>query len=206
MVRRDPLIAIGASTGGTEAIAAILSRMPADAPPLVIVQHMPKAFTAPFAQRCDVASPLTVTEARDGHAVRVGAAIIARGDCHMRVERTAGGYVVRLDGSPPVNHHRPSVDVLFASVAVAAGPLGVGLLLTGMGTDGARGLLAMRSAGARTIAQDEHTSVVFGMPREAIRLGAAERVLPLARIADTLLEFATSLGGNPGRSLHAVER
>jgi two-component system chemotaxis response regulator CheB len=205
MLRREPLIAIGASTGGTEAIAEILSRMPADAPALVIVQHMPKAFTAPFAQRCDIASPVTVKEAKDGDGVSAGAAIIAPGDSHMRVERTADGYVVRLDGSLPVNHHRPSVDVLFASVAVAAGPLGVGVLLTGMGTDGARGLLAMRRVGARTIAQDERTSVVFGMPREAIQLGAAEYVLPLARVADALIELA-ALAADRGRMFHAVER
>jgi two-component system, chemotaxis family, protein-glutamate methylesterase/glutaminase len=202
------IVAIGASTGGTEAIAELLMELPADAPGMVIVQHMPREFTRRFAERCNVQTAVRVKEAEAGDEIVPGLALIAPGGLHLRVRRSGRRYEVALDEQPPVNRHRPSVDVLFETVAQAAGPRAVGVLLTGMGSDGARGLLAMRRAGARTIAQDEKSCVVFGMPREAIGLGAAEVVLPLGRIARGLLEL--TVGSDPnnartGRSLHALD-
>jgi two-component system chemotaxis response regulator CheB len=184
------IIAIGASTGGTEAIRELLEAMPPDAPGIVIVQHMPERFTRVFAERCDKLCGVRVAEAQDGDRVLAGHVLIAPGNHHMRLRRDGSGYVVRTDQKPPVNRHRPSVDVLFESVAEAAGPDAIGIILTGIGNDGARGLLAMKRAGARTIAQDEASCVVFGMPREAIVLGAADHVLPLAKIARASLELA----------------
>jgi two-component system chemotaxis response regulator CheB len=168
----------------------VLVAMPADAPGIVIVQHMPERFTRVFAERCDKLCGIRVTEAQDGDRVLAGHALIAPGNHHMRLQRDGAGYVVRIDQEPPVNRHRPSVDVLFESAADAAGPDAIGIILTGIGADGARGLLEMKRAGARTIAQDEASCVVFGMPREAIVLGAADHVLPLAKIARTSLELA----------------
>ncbi len=186
----DRLIAVGASTGGTEALREFLAMMPADAPGIVIVQHMPERFTRSFAERCDQLCTIRVKEAEDGDRVLVGHALIAPGNFHMGLRRSGAQYSVHVHMASPVNRHRPSVDVLFDSVAEWAGRNAVGVIMTGMGADGARGLLAMRQAGARTIAQDETTCVVFGMPKEAIELGAAEAVLPLPRIAPAALEMA----------------
>lgn len=182
--RGPNVIAIGASTGGTEALSLILEQMPSNSPPIVIVQHMPARFTGAFARRLDQAVPLNVREARDGDSLETGLALIAPGDQHVSVVRHGPNqYIVRLDEGPLVNRHRPSVDVLFNSVASAAGSGAVGVLLTGMGKDGAEGLLAMKNAGALTIAQNRETSVVFGMPKVAIDLGAVLRVVPVERIA-----------------------
>ncbi len=179
----DKIIAVGASTGGTEAIRALLEALPPDAPGIVVAQHIPAAFSRPFAERMDRSSALTVAEATDGAPILPGHVYIAPGDRHLLVERSGARYLCRLDEGPPVNRHRPSVDVLFRSVAVNAGPNAVGVILTGMGADGAQGLLEMRETGAFTIAQDEKSSVVWGMPGEAVRREAVERVLPLHKIA-----------------------
>jgi two-component system chemotaxis response regulator CheB len=185
------LVAIGASTGGTEALVAVLTRLPEHSPPIVIVQHMPPVFTARFAERLDNQCRIRVREARDGDEVTAGTALLAPGgDHHLEIASSGARHVVRLRAAPPVNHHRPSVDVLFDSVARHVKGNAVGILLTGMGADGADGLLAMRLAGARTFAQDEATSVVFGMPKEAIARGAVERVLALEDIAPNLLRAA----------------
>jgi two-component system, chemotaxis family, protein-glutamate methylesterase/glutaminase len=185
------IVAIGASTGGTEAIREILLEMPPDAPGIVIVQHMPEKFTRAFAERCDKLCPIRVKEAEDGDRVLQGHALIAPGNYHMRVFRDGrGGYRVRIDQEPHVNRHRPSVDVLFHSAAAAAGANAIGVILTGMGADGAHGLRAMREAGSRTIAEHQASCVVYGMPKEAIALGAADYVLPLPKIAGALLGLA----------------
>jgi two-component system chemotaxis response regulator CheB len=176
------VLAVGASTGGTVAIERLLRALPANAPGTVIVQHMPAHFTAAFAQRLNALCALEVREARDGDAVVPGVALIAPGGQHLVLHRSGARYVARVKEGPPVHHQRPAVDVLFQSVARQAGANAVGVLLTGMGADGAKGLLALREAGAHTIAQDEASCVVFGMPREAIRLGAAAQVLPLADV------------------------
>lgn len=186
----DQIIAIGASTGGTEAIKEVLMEMPADAPGIVIAQHIPEAFSLSFAKRMDSVSAMTVTEATNGLQILPGHAYIAPGHSHLIVERDGARYVCRLDKGPVVNRHRPSVDVLFNSVAERVGPNAVGAILTGMGADGAKGMLAMLNAGASTVAQDEASSVVWGMPGEAVKLNAAEYVLPLDRIAAKLLDLA----------------
>jgi two-component system chemotaxis response regulator CheB len=188
----DRIIAVGASTGGTEALKDFLMMLPADAPGIVIVQHMPEKFTRSFAERCDELCTIRVKEAEDGDRVLVGHALIAPGNFHMELQRNGAQYFVHIQSGPPVNRHRPSVDVLFESVAQCAGRNAVGVIMTGMGADGARGLLTMREAGARTIAQDEATCVVFGMPKEAIALGAVEAVTPLPRIAATALSMAAA--------------
>lgn len=182
------VLAIGASTGGTQAIERLLRAMPADAPGTVIVQHMPEHFTAAFARRLDQLCAMEVREARDQDAVVPGVALIAPGNRHMLLQASGARYLVRVKDGPPVQHHRPAVDVLFQSVARAAGQNAVGVILTGMGSDGARGLLAMREAGAHTLAQDEESCVVFGMPKEAVRLGGAEQVVPLDSMAGMALE------------------
>ena len=182
------VIAIGASTGGTKAIEAVLRQMPAAAPGIVIVQHMPEHFTASFAKRLDEICRLEVREARDGDHVVPGVALIAPGNHHMLLARSGGTYLVNIKGGPRVHYQRPSVDVLFHSVAQTAGRNAVGALLTGMGADGARGLLAMRESGARTLAQDEASCVVFGMPKEAIQLGAAHEVVALAAMPHFILQ------------------
>lgn len=184
------VIAMGASTGGTEALREVLSSLPADSPGVVVVQHMPEGFTRSFAERLDGLCRVRVREARDGDRILPGHVLIAPGNRHLRVYRSGAVYGVRLSDDPPVNRHRPSVDVLFQSCARALGANAVGVILTGMGGDGARGLLAMRAAGARTIAQDEATCVVFGMPREAIAAGAVEEILPLDQIASRALRYA----------------
>lgn len=186
----DPntVMAIGASTGGTEAITSVLTRLPESSPGLVIVQHIPPRFSRAFAERLNRLCKLSVKEAEDGDALRPGMALVAPGDVHMLLRRRTGGYYVNVKTGPKVCYQRPSVDVLFLSVAEACGPEAVGVLLTGMGADGAKGLLTMRQAGARTIAQDETTSVVYGMPREAANIGAAERILALEQIPGAMLE------------------
>ena len=186
----DKILAIGASTGGTEALRFVLQRMPRGCPGMLIVQHMPPHFIPPFARRLNELCEIEVREAADGDAVLPGTALIAPGDRHLTLQRSGGRWLARVIDGPTVHHQRPSVDVLFRSVAKAAGPNAVGVIMTGMGADGARGLLEMLRAGARTIAQDEASCVVFGMPREAIRLGAAERVAPLERIPELILQMA----------------
>ncbi len=187
----ERVVAIGASTGGTEALRVVLEAMHEDGPGLVIVQHMPEGFTAAFASRLDDICRIEVKEAADGDAVIRGRALIAPGNRHMMLARAGAHYVVRVQDGPLVSRHRPSVDVLFRSVAQAAGPNAVGVIMTGMGDDGAQGLLEMRQAGAVTIAQDEESCVVFGMPREAIARGAVEEVASLPRIAASILRRAT---------------
>lgn len=183
------VVAIGASTGGTEALAVVLGSLPRDSPPLLIVQHMPEGFTRTFAGRLDGLSPMRVKEAEDMDVIRQGQALLAPGNRHMTVARDGARFLVRIDSTPHVNRHRPSVDVLFRAVAQTFGSRSVGALLTGMGRDGAAGLLELKNRGARTIAQDEASSVVFGMPKEAIALGAATRVLPLSDIAAGIVEL-----------------
>ena len=183
------VIAMGASTGGTEALRTVLQAMPLGCPGIAIVQHMPPGFTAAFARRLNEVCKIEVREASDGEPVLPGTALIAPGGYHLVLERSGSRYYVRVKDGPMVCYQRPSVDVLFSSVARAAGPNAIGVIMTGMGTDGARGLLEMRRAGARTIAQDEATSVIFGMPREAIKLGAAEVVVPLEEIPKTIMRM-----------------
>jgi two-component system chemotaxis response regulator CheB len=182
------ILAIGASTGGTEAVRHVLMGLPADTPGTVIVQHMPEHFTAQFAQRLNTDCPMEVREAKCGDLVVPGVALLAPGNSHMVLRRSGTQFSVEIKGGPPVHYQRPSVDVLFHSVARQAGANAVGAILTGMGADGARGLLAMREAGARTLAQDEQSCVVFGMPKEAINLGAVERIVPLSRMARQIIE------------------
>jgi two-component system chemotaxis response regulator CheB len=189
----DKLIAIGASTGGTEAIRSFLQAMPLGCPGIVIVQHMPELFTRAFADRLNKDCAIEVKEAADGDQVKNGRALIAPGNRHLLVERNGAGYVARINDGPLVSRHRPSVDVLFRSVASAAGNRGVGVLMTGMGNDGAQGLLEMREAGAQTIAQDEASCVVFGMPKEAISRGAALAILPLEQIAKAVVDLPIRL-------------
>ncbi len=181
------VIAIGASTGGTEAIANVLTRFPADCPGVVVTQHIPPVFSRAFANRLNEICALEVREAQDGDELRPGLALVAPGDFHMLLRKSAGRYFVSVKTGPRVCYQRPSVDVLFLSVAESAGRDATAALLTGMGSDGAQGLLKMRQSGAATIAQDEATCVVFGMPREAIHLGAAQQVLPLPSIANAIL-------------------
>jgi two-component system chemotaxis response regulator CheB len=188
----DRIVAIGASTGGTEAIKEVLTRLPPDAPGVVIAQHIPKAFSGPFARRMNDCSPVAVCEAEDGQHVLAGHAYIAPGDRHLILVRDGSRYVCRLDDGVPVNRHKPSVDVLFRSVAQSAGRNAVGVLLTGMGKDGARGLKEMLANGCRTIAQDAATSVVWGMPGEAVALGAAEHVVPIEGVAAKIRVLAES--------------
>ncbi len=186
------VVAIGTSTGGTQALESLLVALPAVSPGIVIVQHMPEKFTAMFAQRLNSICQIEVREARDGDRVLPGLALIAPGGKHMQLGRSGTHYQVEVMDGPPVNRHKPSVDVLFKSVAKRAGKNAVGFILTGMGDDGARGLLAMKEAGAYTVAQDEASCIVFGMPKEAIALGAAARVLPLSSIANEIMQSASA--------------
>ncbi len=186
----DKIIAIGASTGGTEAIKDVLINMPADAPGIVISQHIPEAFSAPFAARMNNASAMTVCEASDGQQILPGHVYIAPGSHHLLVRRDGARYVCQLNDGPPVNRHRPSVDVMFRSVAQNAGNNAIGVILTGMGNDGAQGLKEMHECGAPTIAQDENTSVVWGMPGEAVKAGGVDTILPLDAIAGKILSYA----------------
>lgn len=185
----NKIIAIGASTGGTEAIKHVLTRMPADAPGILITQHMPEKFTKSFAERLNSMCHIGVREAKHGDSIIPGLALIAPGNYHMALKRSGARYFVETHQDPPVNGHRPSVDVLFESVAKYAGSNALGVIMTGMGADGARGLLTMRENGARTIAQDEESCVVFGMPKEAIRMGGAENVSPLKEIAEEIFRL-----------------
>jgi len=183
----DRLIAIGASTGGTEAIKEVLMRMPPDAPGIVISQHIPEAFSRPFAMRMDRESQMTVSEARDGQQVLPGHVVIAPGNRHLVIERDGARYVCRLSDGLPVNRHRPSVDVMFRSVAQNAGPNAIGVILTGMGDDGARGLKEMHESGAYTLAQDERSSVVWGMPGEAVKQGGVDEIVDIRAMTDAVL-------------------
>jgi two-component system chemotaxis response regulator CheB len=187
------LIAVGASTGGTEALRSFLSVMPADCPPIVIVQHMPEVFTKAFADRLNGECQIHVAEARDGEKLQNGTALIAPGNFHLLVERSGMGFAARVIDGPLVSRHRPSVDVLFRSVANSVGANAVGVIMTGMGNDGAEGLWEMKQAGAATIAQDKASSVVFGMPQEAISRGGVDFVLPLEQIARRALELGVTL-------------
>ena len=194
----DRVVAVGVSTGGVQAVQKLLEGFPADAPGIVVVQHMPPNFTGAFAARLD-ANPLItvkVSEAKHHDPILPGRALVVPGNSHGLVRRTGTGYRVELSDGPPVCHHRPSVEVLFRSTAQAAGPHGAGVIMTGMGDDGAGGLLEMREAGAMTVAQNEATSIVFGMPREAIRRGAAKFITPLDRIAPAVMGWVA--GGDPG--------
>jgi two-component system chemotaxis response regulator CheB len=185
----ESIIAIGASTGGTEAIKEVLIRLPQYCPGVVITQHIPEAFSGPFARRMDSVSALSVCEARDGQQVMPGHAYIAPGDQHLMLVRDGARYVCRLNSGPPVNRHRPSVDVLFRSVAANAGLNAVGVILTGMGDDGAQGLKEIHEAGAPTIAQDEQTSVVWGMPGQAVKLGGVDKIMPLEAIPAQIMRY-----------------
>lgn len=184
----EKVVVVGASTGGTEALRVFLESMPLDAPGIVIVQHMPEHFTAAFAKRLDGLCQITVKEAENDDTVIRGRALIAPGNRHTLLKRSGARYFVEVQDGPLVNRHRPSVDVLFRSAARYGGANAVGVIMTGMGDDGARGLLEMREAGAFTIAQDEATSVVFGMPHEAIKLGSAQKVLPLQNISTEIIK------------------
>jgi two-component system, chemotaxis family, protein-glutamate methylesterase/glutaminase len=195
----DRLVALGASTGGTEAIREVLERLPPDAPAIVISQHIPQAFSGPFARRMDSVSRMSVSEASDGTLIVPGHVYIAPGDRHLLVERDGARWRCRLHDGPPVNRHRPAVDVMFRSVAQSAGTNALGILLTGMGDDGARGLKELQQAGAPTIAQDEATSVVWGMPGAAVKLGAADRIVPLGEVADALMAWALGATDHPSR-------
>ena len=186
----DKVVAIGASTGGTEALLAILRALPADAPGIVIVQHMPERFTTQFAARLDSLCAIRVKEAASGDTVMRGQALLAPGNHHLLLKRSGARYYVEVSQGPLVNRHRPSVDVLFRSTARYAGANAVGVILTGMGDDGARGMLEMKQCGAHTVAQDEASCVVFGMPCEAIKHGGVDRVLPLDRIASDVVSRA----------------
>jgi two-component system chemotaxis response regulator CheB len=186
------LIAIGASTGGTEAIKDVLTVLPEDVPGIVIVQHMPPNFTASFAQRLDQCCRIRVKEAADGDKVERGLALIAPGGYQMGLQRAASGYIVRVVDAPEVNRHRPSVDYMFDSIANITGKNVTAAILTGMGADGAKGMKRLRDAGARTVAQDAASCVVFGMPKEAIAHGGAEHVVPLHKIGQALMELSSS--------------
>ena len=185
----DRVVAIGTSTGGTIALENILTQLPQDVPGIVIVQHMPEKFTAAFAERLNGLCAIEVREARNGDRVLQGCALIAPGGYHTQVVRNGAFYCTEVFDAPPVNRHKPSVDVLFRSVAKSVGRNALGMILTGMGDDGARGLLSMRQAGANTIAQDEASSVVFGMPKEAIKLGAAEQIFSLNQMPAMIAQF-----------------
>ncbi|WP_428422844.1 protein-glutamate methylesterase/protein-glutamine glutaminase [Methylibium sp.] len=191
----EKIIFIGASTGGTEATKELLMALPADAPAVVITQHMPPGFTTSYANRLDGLCHISVREARDGERVLPGHAYIAPGGLHLSVERSGANYVARVQDGDPVNRHRPSVEVLFKSAARVVGPNAIGIMLTGMGADGAKAMREMRDAGSYNLCQDEASCVVFGMPREAIAAGAAHEVLPLTQIAPKLLDRLRSTAG-----------
>jgi two-component system chemotaxis response regulator CheB len=188
----DRIIAIGSSTGGTEAIREVLMGLPADCPAVVIAQHIPEAFSAPFTRRMDSLAAMSVLEPTDGQQIKPGHVYIAPGGKHLLVERDGARYLCRISDGPPVNRHRPSVDVLFRSMAQKVGPNAIGVILTGMGDDGARGLKEMRDAGASTMAQDEATSVVWGMPGAAVKMGGVVDILPLGKVADAIMRLSES--------------
>ncbi|CAG9235062.1 protein-glutamate methylesterase/protein glutamine deamidase [Paraburkholderia tropica] len=194
LVSTEKLIIVGASTGGTEAIREVLQPLPPDAPAVLIAQHMPPGFTKSFAQRLNGLCRITVKEAEHGERVLPGHAYIAPGHAHLLLARSGANYIAHLSDDPPVNRHRPSVDVLFRSAAQHAGKNAIGVILTGMGRDGAQGLLEMRKAGAFTLAQDEASCIVFGMPREAIALGAADEIASLADMSRRVMTRLASMG------------
>ena len=189
----DTIIAIGSSTGGTEAVKDVLVALPPNTPPILITQHMPERFTKTWADRMNTLCRISVKEAVDGDSVLPGHALVAPGSYHMTLVRNGARYTVRVNQDPPVNRHRPSVDVMFDSVAQYAGANTIGVILTGMGGDGAKGMLTMKQAGAYTIAQDEASCVVFGMPKEAIRLGGVDKVLPLSDIPAAIVAYVSTL-------------
>jgi two-component system chemotaxis response regulator CheB len=186
----ETIICIGASTGGTESLREVLEVLPADAPGIVVVQHMPERFTAAFARRLDSLCEMEVKEAADGDVVLRGRVLVAPGNLHTMIERSGARYFVSVKEGPLVTRHRPSVDVLFRSAARSVGANAVGVIMTGMGDDGARGMAEMRNAGAFTLAQDEATSIVFGMPKEAIAHGGVEKIVPLHKLAQEILRAA----------------
>ncbi|MCP4254464.1 MAG: chemotaxis response regulator protein-glutamate methylesterase [Candidatus Scalindua sp.] len=185
----NKLIFIGASTGGTEALKDVLIGMPPDSPAIAIVQHMPAMFTKAFADRMNSLCAITVKEGKNGDSLIPGQAIIAPGNYHMSIRRNGAMYRVETNQDAPIHHQRPAVDVLFDSASKYVGPNAIGVILTGMGSDGATGLLNMKESGAKTIAQDEDSCVVFGMPKEAIKLGAADKIVPLSRVTENILSF-----------------
>lgn len=185
----NKVVAIGASTGGTEALKNVLSKMPPNSPGIIVVQHMPANFTTAFAERLNGLCQITVKEARNNDSVNTGGALLAPGNFHMILRRSGSRYYVEVKDGPMVHHQRPAVDVLFKSTAKYAGANSIGAILTGMGADGAQGLLEMKQAGAKTIAQDEKSCVVFGMPKEAIKLGAADKVVPLDQVAEEIVKM-----------------
>ena len=189
----DTIIAIGSSTGGTEAVKDVLIALPPNTPPILITQHMPEHFTKTWANRMNSLCRISVKEAEDGDSVLPGHALVAPGSYHMTLVRSGARYTVRINQDPPVNRHRPSVDVMFASVAQYAGANAVGVILTGMGGDGAKEMLTMKQAGAFTIAQDEASCVVFGMPKEAIKLGGVDKILPLSEIPAAIVAYVSKL-------------
>ena len=191
-IDQNRLVAIGSSTGGTEALREVLTRLPEEIPPILIVQHIPALFSLAFATRMNQLCPFEVKEAADGDEVKKGRVLIAPGGKQMKLVGKPGNFKVMIDDSPPVNRHKPSVDFLFHSVAELAGNHSIGVILTGMGADGAKGMLAMRKTGARTVAQDEASCVVFGMPKEAIHLGGAEKVCDLLEIPEVIIDFLQS--------------
>ncbi len=199
LLSTEKLLIIGASTGGTEAIREVLQPLPPDAPAVLIAQHMPAGFTRSFAQRLDGLCRIRVKEAEQGERVLPGHAYIAPGGFHLSLARSGANYVAHLDQEPPVNRHRPSIDVLFDSAAKHAGKNAIGIILTGMGKDGAEGLLRMRRAGAHTLAQDEVSCVVFGMPREAVALGAVDEVSPLNEISRRVMAHLRTFGERANR-------
>jgi two-component system chemotaxis response regulator CheB len=189
----DTIIAIGSSTGGTEAVKDVLIALPPNTPPILITQHMPEHFTKTWADRMNSLCRISVKEAEDGDSVLPGHALVAPGSYHMTLVRSGARYSVRINQDPPVNRHRPSVDVTFASVAQYAGANAIGVILTGMGGDGAKEMLTMKQAGAFTIAQDEASCVVFGMPKEAIKLGGVDKILPLSEIPAAIVAYVCKL-------------
>jgi two-component system chemotaxis response regulator CheB len=189
----DTIIAVGSSTGGTEAVKDVLIALPPNTPPILITQHMPERFTKTWADRMNSLCRISVKEAEDGDSVLPGHALVAPGGYHMTLVRSGARYSVRISQDPPVNRHRPSVDVLFDSVAQYAGSNTIGVILTGMGGDGAKGMLGMKRAGAYTIAQDEASCVVFGMPKEAIKLGGVDKILPLSEIPAAIVAYVCKL-------------
>jgi len=195
----EKIIAVGSSTGGTEAIKEFLIRMPPDAPGIVITQHMPESFTKSFADRLDTLCKIKVVEAEGNERILPGHAYIAPGHSHLRLKRSGTNYMTALSQSDPVNHHRPSVEVLFRSVAQYAGKNAIGVMLTGMGKDGAVAMLEMRQAGSHNFAQDEATCVVFGMPREAIAVGAVEEIVPIQEMTQRVLNQLAKAGGMGNR-------
>ncbi|MGR3292837.1 MAG: protein-glutamate methylesterase/protein-glutamine glutaminase [Candidatus Scalindua sp.] len=185
----NKVIFIGASTGGTEALKEVLIKMPPDSPAIAIVQHMPEMFTTAFAKRMDSLCSITVKEGKNGDSLIQGQAIIAPGNYHMSIRRNGAMYRIETNQEAPIHHQRPAVDVLFDSASKYVGPNAIGVIMTGMGSDGATGLLNMKESGAKTIAQDEDSCVVFGMPKEAIKLGAADKIVPLNKIPENILSF-----------------